>query len=107
VSGMGVWDSMKAWFKTEATDLGEAKQELETRLDQDLTRRERQLAETPEESLGRLQEEATDSEASFAAISDKIDQAVARAAAAAEANPPQATDAGPDVDPEFLDRDPS
>lgn len=97
---MGVWDTVRSWFKSEADELVDAKQDLEVRLDQDLTRRERQLDETPAETMERLEREAAD-DSSFSAISDKIDATAARAAAAAKAE----ADAGSpaEIDPDFLD----
>lgn len=98
---MGVWDTVRSWFKSEAVELVDAKKDLEERLDADLTRRERQLDETPAEALERLQREAADSDDSFSAISDKIDAAAARAAAAAKA---EAEAGSPtEIDPDFLD----
>ena len=101
LASMGVWDTVRAWFKSEAADLADAKADLEDRVDDDLTRRERQLNETPAEAVERLQQEASDGDGAFAAISDKIDAAAARAAAAAQAE----AAAGPptEIDPEFLD----
>ncbi len=98
---MGVWDTVRSWFKSEADELADAKQEIEARLDQDLTRRERQLDETPAETMERLEREAADGDDSFSAISEKIDATAARAAAAAKAE----ADAGSptEIDPDFLD----
>lgn len=98
---MGVWDRVRSWFKSEADELADAKQDVEARLDADLTRRERELDETPAETMERLQREAADGDDSFSAISDKIDAAAARAAAAAKAE----AEAGPptEIDPDFLD----
>ncbi len=98
---MGVWDRVRSWFKSEAEELADAKQDLEARLDEDLSRRERQLDETPAETMERLQREASDGDASFSAISDKIDATAARAAAAARAEAEAGTPA--EIDPEFLD----
>ncbi|MDH4075562.1 MAG: hypothetical protein OEY41_01390 [Acidimicrobiia bacterium] len=98
---MGVWDTVRSWFKSEAAELAEAKEDLEARLDHDLTRRERQLDETPAETMERLQREAADGDTSFSAISDKIDAAAARAAAAAKAEAEAGTPA--EIDPDFLD----
>lgn len=102
---MGVWDRVRSWFKSEADELADAKAELETRLDQDLTRRERELDETPAETMERLQREAADGDASFSAISDKIDATAARAAAAAKAEAEAGTPA--EIDPDFLDGAPN
>jgi len=53
---MGVWDTVRSWFKSEADELADAKQDLEVRLDQDLTRRERQLDETPAETARLIED---------------------------------------------------
>lgn len=98
---MGVWDTVRSWFKSEADELADAKRDLEVRLDQDLSRRERQLNETPAEAIERLQREAADGDDAFSAISDKIDATAARAAAAARAEAEAGTPA--EIDPEFLD----
>jgi chromosome segregation ATPase len=78
---MGFLDSVKAWLKTEAVEARRAKGDLETRLDDDLARREHQLNETPEQALERLQHEVADSESSFETISKKIDEVATKASA--------------------------
>jgi hypothetical protein len=102
---MGLWETVRAWFKTETADLGDAAKDLEGRVDADLSRRERQLNETPEQAIARIQAEAdSGDEDSFAAVSEKIEAAAARAAAAAEAEA-EAHNLPTEIDPEFLDRD--
>jgi hypothetical protein len=99
---MGLWEAVRGWFKREAADLAEAKDELEDRLDADLGRRERQLTETPDQAMGRIQDEIH-SDSSFTAISDKIEAAAARATAEAEAEA-ESSQRPVEIDPEFLDR---
>ena len=81
---MGFLHTLKAWLRTEAADLAESAKQMEERLDADLSKRERQLNETPEEAMKRLQSEIDDSESSFDAISDKIGHAAAKADAVAD-----------------------
>ena len=70
---MGFLDSLKAWLRTEKADLDESTAELERRLDDDLTRRERQLNESPAEAMERLQGEIADNDSSLDAIRDLLD----------------------------------
>ena len=70
---MGFHDSLKAWLRTEKADLDESTAELERRLDDDLTRRERQLNESPAEAMERLQGEIADNDSSLDAIRDLLD----------------------------------
>lgn len=102
---MGWWESLKARLRTEAADLGQAKNEAEARIDADLSRREAQLDETPEQAMERIQREMGDNESSFDSIRDRIDQAATRGTARHELDPPDpAGPVEPDVDPAFLDR---
>lgn len=68
----------------------------EERLDRDLTRRERELAETPPERLARLEEEAAGDEDPFAEVREKLAAMEARAEVAGLA----------DDDHETVDDDP-
>ena len=81
---MGLLNSLKAWLRTEAAELSESAKQMEERLDADLSKRERQLTETPDEAMKRLQSEIEDGESSFEAISDKIGHASAKADAVAD-----------------------
>lgn len=81
---MGFLDSLKAWLRTEAEEATDAKDDLESRLDADLTRRERLLNETPTEAMERLQDEIADGQSAFDAIEDKIGHAQARAEAVSD-----------------------
>lgn len=59
---MTLFDQLRSWLKREKSDVDQAWRETETRLDADLSRKERQLNESPEEGLARTQAEieATD-----------------------------------------------
>jgi chromosome segregation ATPase len=70
---MSFLDTLKAWLRTEKADLAESTAELERRLDEDLTRRERQLDESPTEAMERLQAEIADNDSSLDAIRDQLD----------------------------------
>ena len=115
---MGFLDSVKAWLKTEVVEARRAKGDLETRLDDDLARREHQLNETPEQALERLQHEVADSESSFETISKKIDEVATKASAAgdlakvgadqieADEIEAESEEVELEIDPADLDRDP-
>ncbi|MEL7156270.1 MAG: hypothetical protein AAFN30_06700 [Actinomycetota bacterium] len=81
---MGFWQTVKAWMSTEAAELKDATDGLESRLDRDLSARERQLNETPREAMERLQAEGAANESVFDELSDKITAAQATADAMAE-----------------------
>jgi hypothetical protein len=76
---MGFWKSFKGWVRRESSDLREATDELEQRLDGDLSRREGQLEETPEEAMARIQAEIERSDSSLGELGDRIGRAAARA----------------------------
>ena len=59
---MTLLDQLRSWLKREKSDVDQAWRETETRLNADLSRKERQLNESPEERLARTQAEieATD-----------------------------------------------
>ncbi len=102
---MGFLDSVKAWFKTEAAELADAKGDLEDRLDTGLSQRERQLNETPAEAMERLQGEIADNESSLGALEDKIGHAQARADAVADIDASEATSAASKAADDILDLD--
>jgi chromosome segregation ATPase len=81
---MGFLDSLKSWLRSEAADLTDAKGELETRLDRDLSERERRLNETPAEAMERLQQEIEQNQGSFDAIEDRLAHGQAKANAHAD-----------------------
>lgn len=80
---MGFLDTFTNWFKREARDVKDSVDQLEDRLDADLTRKERELNATPEERMEMIQAE-TSSDDAFAAIQDRIDGSQAQADATAE-----------------------
>lgn len=75
---------MKVWLSKEAADLEDVTADMKDRLSSDLDRRERQLDETPNEAMERLQTEIADGESALEAIGNKIDYTEARADAVAE-----------------------
>ena len=80
---MGLLDSISRWFKNEATDIKSSVDDLEQRLDTDMSRKERELAASPEERLEMIQDEIGESD-SFSAIQDKIDATQGKALADAD-----------------------
>ena len=54
---MGFLDQVRGWLHREKADVSDAWRETERRLDADLSRKERQLTESPTEGLKRIQEE--------------------------------------------------
>lgn len=94
---------MKSWLKKEGAELKDTTDNVTSKLDQDLTRRENQLNETPEQAMARLQDQI-DKDASFQAIQDKIDNVGAKAEAVAELNSDEQGGASSnDDDPAILD----
>lgn len=81
---MGFWQTVKAWMSTEAAELKDATDGLESRLDRELSQRERQLNESPEEAMERLQAEGEANESMFGELGDKISAAQAKADAVAD-----------------------
>ena len=94
---MGFLDAVAGWFKREAGDVKDSVDRLESQLDADLSRKERELNATPEERMAMIQEESSTDDA-FAAIQDKIDGVQAHAEADADliASDPAASDPEPD-----------
>ena len=68
------WDKVRAALKREAADARETAQELQRKLDEGLTRRERELAATPEERLRLEQERIAESDAAFEALKRDIER---------------------------------
>ena len=81
---MGFLDSLRSWLRSEAAELADAKAELESDLDRDLTERERRLNETPQEAMERLQQEIEQNQGSFDAIEDRLAHGQAKADAHAD-----------------------
>lgn len=98
---MDLWQQIRGWLRREAADARDAKDDLERRLDRDLTNRERRLNETPSEAMERLQREIADHESSFDQVRDRIGTTSARADARAEV---AREDDGTERDPDDLDR---
>ncbi len=65
--------SLKNWFSSESAEAKKVKEDLEDRLDSDLTRRESELAATPEQRLDSIQTEIDNSDSMFDEIRAKID----------------------------------
>ncbi len=65
--------SLKSWFASESAEAKKVKDDLEDRLDDDLTRREDELEATPEQRLDNIQEEIDSSDSAFDQIRAKID----------------------------------
>jgi phage shock protein A len=72
---MGLLDSITRWFQREATDVEASVDALQQRLEQDLTRKERELAASPQERVELIQNEIDDTADSFDAIRDRIERA--------------------------------
>lgn len=70
---MGFLDSLKSWFKTEATEAQDLGRATKSRLESDLDRREADLNLTPEQRMEKLQDQIADGDASFGDLQDKID----------------------------------
>ncbi len=54
---MGIFDTVTRWFKREAAEVKEGVAKVEDRLDADMTRRERDLAATPQERMDAIAQE--------------------------------------------------
>ncbi len=80
---MGFLDAVTKWFKREAGDVKASVDRLEGRLDDDISRKERELSASPEEKLAMLQED-TSADDALAAIQDKVDGVQAHAEADAD-----------------------
>lgn len=73
LAAMGFLDSVTSWFKREAAEVKDSVSGLEQRLDADMSRKERELAATPEEKMDMLAEKIEAEDDAFSAIQDKID----------------------------------
>ncbi len=69
---MGFLDRVLAAFRREKAEAADLLEDTEARLDADLARRERELAESPEERLARLQQEIGAQDDPFAEVRRKI-----------------------------------
>ena len=71
-------NSFKQWFGDEKNEAKKARQDVEQRLEDDLTRRERGLTATPEQKLENIQEEIDDDDDAFDQIKEKLAKADAK-----------------------------
>ncbi|MPY94989.1 MAG: hypothetical protein GEV08_18600 [Acidimicrobiia bacterium] len=70
---MSWFDRVRAALRREAAEVRESWDEATAKADDDLTRRERELAATPEERLDSVQKEIAESEDPFAEVRAKLD----------------------------------
>ncbi|MFV0526385.1 MAG: hypothetical protein ACK5RL_18020 [Acidimicrobiales bacterium] len=85
-------DQLRGWLRRESHDVAAATRDLERRLDADLSARERQLDETPQEGLERMQREIAGHDDAFDDIRRKANRRRSAGEAAADLDPP-----GPDL----------
>jgi hypothetical protein len=76
-------DRLRVWLRRERDDAAQLLADTEQRIDADLTRRERDLAASPEERLAALQDEIAGTDADLEALRERLRQR------------PPPTDAGP------------
>jgi hypothetical protein len=69
---MSWWKRLIAIFKSEAADVKEGLSAVGKTLDVELTRKERELAATPEERIDMLLEEQDAEDARFDELTDKV-----------------------------------
>lgn len=81
---MGFLDKLGSFLKREAKDIGEAAEGVKDKLDEELTKREEELAMTPSEKIAALQEKATLGDDKLDRIADKALGREAMAEAVAE-----------------------
>jgi predicted nuclease with TOPRIM domain len=70
---MGLWDSVKAFFRREVADVSEGLSDLRDRLDEELTRRERELEATPSERMEMIQGEIDAADDRLAELEAELD----------------------------------
>lgn len=87
IDAMGLFDSITGWLRKEKQDVADAIGGLTDSLDQDLTRKERELTASPEDRLEMLQDEIE--EDPLAEIRDRIEHSTAHADATAEIDHPE------------------
>lgn len=81
---MGLLDTITAWIRRESADVSAALSDLESDLDADISRKERELEASPQERLAMVHDEITDDP--FAEIRERIDHSLNRADAMDERN---------------------
>ncbi|MDH3606641.1 MAG: hypothetical protein OER12_06565 [Acidimicrobiia bacterium] len=69
---MSWWNRLKAIFKSEASDVKEGLGKVGKSLDEELARKERELAATPEERIDMILEEQQAEDARFQELQDKV-----------------------------------
>lgn len=84
---MGMLDKFTRFLKGEASDIGEAADQLKDRFDEELTRREAELAKTPSEKIDDLKAKASETDDEFDRILAKADAAWAPDGADEDAEP--------------------
>lgn len=70
---MGIFDKATRFLKGEAADIGDAAEQLKDRFDEELTRREVELAKSPSEKIDDLQAKAAQTDNEFDRILAKAD----------------------------------
>lgn len=71
---MGLWDSVKAFFRRETADVAEGLSSLRDKLDEELTRRERELEATPSERMEMIQDELDAADDRLAELEAELDR---------------------------------
>jgi hypothetical protein len=69
---MRLHDQLRRWLRRESADVREAWDDARRRGEADLDRRERQLHETPEEGVARIQEDIRAHDESFEELRRKL-----------------------------------
>lgn len=69
---MSWWNRLKAIFKSEASDVKEGLGKVGKSLDEELARKERELAATPEERIDMILEQQQAEDARFQELQDKV-----------------------------------
>jgi hypothetical protein len=67
-------DRLRVWLHRERDDAAQLLADTEQRIDADLTRRERDLAASPEERLAALQDEIAGTDADLEALRERLRQ---------------------------------
>ena len=70
---MGTWDRILAMLRREKRDLGEIVDDLSARANENLGRKERELAATPEEKLAMEEERGREIDAELDAIRRRVE----------------------------------
>lgn len=81
---MGLLDTLRSWFASESAEARDLGRTTRSRLEDELDRREAELAADPSEKLEMIQERAAETDAAFDAIRDRIEGRSGRADAVDE-----------------------